>query len=91
MFPLLLSMDVMWPVAWILLWLSWNDDLWPGIISQISPFLNYIMTGESQQQKSRPKENTYLKLMCNYIYAHTETYAHTIITRKPKSRDGFQL
>lgn len=49
------------------------------------------MTGESQQQKSRPKENTYLKLMCNYIDAHTETYAHTIITRKPKSRDGFQL
>lgn len=49
------------------------------------------MTGQSHQQKSRPKENAYLKLMCNYIYVHTETQAHTIITRKPESRDAFQI
>lgn len=29
--------------------------------------------------------------MCNYIYVHTETHAHTIITRKPESRDHFQI
>lgn len=33
----------------------------------------------------------YLKLLCNYIYVHTETHAHIIITRKPESRDGFQI
>lgn len=33
----------------------------------------------------------YLKLLCNYIYVHTETPAHTIITRKPEIRDGFQI